>query len=572
MKGTFPTAPYQKVTWSVFNAPDMTGAQSGYGANFLIDILLDYEVIDNNNTGAQAVPIYNVATGPAGGDLSGSYPNPTVSGLRTVPISSTPPTSGQVLELVDGQWTPSTLGSFPPSGSAGGDLSGTYPNPLVQTSNGHTIVTTSTTLGGDLSGTLPNPTVVKLQGHAISNTAPSTNYVLEYNGSAWTPTALPSSLPPTGAAGGDLSGTYPNPTVATSNGYTIITTSTALGGDLSGNLPNATVSGIDGVVISGTPSSGQVLTATSNIAAHWATAASGFTAGGDLSGSSTSQKVIGVDGYSISGGPINGQVLEYNGTNLVWVTPSSGVTFAGDLSGNSSTQEVVGLLNKTLPSLPGSDGYLNYTGSAWQFSTLTIPTSLPPSGAAGGVLSGTYPNPTITNLPVADLAAGTSAQILLNNSTPSPTWTSISGDIGLTNTGVTTVNSIRGVNISGTPSDGYTLIATSSTTAIWNSSSGFFDGYVYTVTSSTTYNITVNLDYYVLCNFAGAITLQLPNPSGNSGATFEIFDISGAANTHKITILQFGSENISGLAASYVLQANWGSIEIMTDGTNWYIR
>ncbi|MFI6249044.1 hypothetical protein [Streptomyces sp. NPDC051016] len=42
------------------------------------------------------------------------------------------------------------------------------------------------------------------------------------------------------------------------------------GGDLGGDYPDPTVQAIDGVAVSGTPAAGQVLTATSSSAAHWA--------------------------------------------------------------------------------------------------------------------------------------------------------------------------------------------------------------------------------------------------------------------------------------------------------------
>src|SRR5439155_9578807 len=168
--------------------------------------------------------------------------NPSVNKLLGVSLNSTAPTTGQVLKFNGTQWAPGIDNAGTSGGPVGGDLSGTYPDPTIAVNAITTIkladnsvstakivdasvtaaklaagvIPTSLppngTAGGDLSGNYPNPIVDKIQGVSVNNAAPSNGQVLKFNGTEWAPgNDNAGATTPTGPAGGDLNGAYPNP-------------------------------------------------------------------------------------------------------------------------------------------------------------------------------------------------------------------------------------------------------------------------------------------------------------------------------------------------------------------------
>jgi hypothetical protein len=354
------------------------------------------KILDASVTSAKlaagVIPTSLPPNGTAGGDLSGSFPNPSVSRIQNIAISNTVPANGQVLKFDGTQWIPSTDdvgsggGGGAPSGPAGGDLSGTYPNPNLASGSVTTpkianssIITPKLADGAVNTNKLADNSVTteKIVDGSVTLAKLGPDVILGSGGN------------PTGPAGGDLAGTYPNPSI---NNSAITSIKLADNSVTTNKILDASVTSAKlaaGVIPTSLPPNG--------------------TAGGDLSGSYPNPSINKIQGVNVTTtGATLGQVLKFDGTN--WV-PGTDNTGSG---GSNPTGPAGGDLTGTYPNPTINDGAITSTKLADNSITTTkivdasvtsaklaagvIPTSLPPMGTAAGDLSGSYPNPTVNKI------------------------------------------------------------------------------------------------------------------------------------------------------------------------------
>jgi Chaperone of endosialidase/Repeat of unknown function (DUF5907) len=319
-----------------------------------------------------------------------------------------------------------------PTGPAGGHLQGFYPDPeirdnvvtnekIVSVGWGKIIGTPPTIpptgpAGGELAGTYPNPVIA--DGVVTDAKIASVDWNKVFN--------KPAGYAPSGPAGGDLTGTYPNPTIGpgavgnaeisdvawakVTGAPTIPTTlppSGPAGGDLTGTYPAPTIA------------AGKVARAT------LAT---------DVTPSLPPLPTVGVASQIVTVNPA-GTGLIYAAAPPATLTPGQVTTpYLGDAPNGATTAKI-------------NDGAVTnakITDVAWAKITGT-PTSLPPSGAAGGDLAGsTYPNPVIAPLAVTDAKiAGVAYSKVTGAPTSLPPSGVAGGDLGSTYPNPTVISTAK---------------------------------------------------------------------------------------------------------------------------------